>query len=630
MLARPGLAGRAALRFVLGRSVVLGGHSDTFCSTVALPLEDYALIGDTQTAALVGIDGSIDWLCLPRFDSPACFAALLGSADNGRWRLAAKGVPRAISRRYLPNSLVLETEWATDSGVVRVTDFMPPRTEKPNVIRLVHGISGEVAMEMELVVRFDYGRLLPWARRVGGDMSYVSGPDQVVLRTDVPVRGQDLSTVAEFTVREGEYVPFVLSWGESWQPPLEPPHAGAALEATLDTWRSWADRLRYNGRYRADVQHSLMVLKALTFAPTGGVVAAPTTSLPEKVGGVRNWDYRYCWLRDAAYSLWALNIGGYTKEARAWRHWLLRACGGDPDDLQVLYSVTGESRLQELELAWLQGYEGSRPVRIGNAATGQFQLDVYGEVIDALHLGRLFGLEDDADAWSLERHLIDYVVEHWREPDEGIWEVRGPRRHFTHSKVFAWVALDRAVRAVEKFGHEGPVDRWREVRDEIRSEVLDKGFDTQRNTFTQYYGSPEVDASLLMIPLVHFLPATDPRMRGTVAAIKRDLVEDGFVKRYRTEHTDDGLPPGEGTFLACTFWLVDNLALAGDIDEAEQLFEKLLALRNDVGLLAEEYDPTERRLLGNFPQAISHVGLVNSAYNIDRARKARAKAMRSA
>ena len=597
---------------------------------MALPLEDYALIGDTQSAALVGIDGSIDWLCLPRFDSGACFAALLGDRDNGRWRLAAKGAERAARRRYVDNALVLETEWEVDGGMVRVTDFMPPRTERPDVVRLVEGLRGRVEMEMDLTLRFDYGRLVPWARRLGGDLCFVSGPDQVCLRTDTPIEGEDLSTVSRFTIDEGQFASFVLSWNPSHEPPHEPPHAGGALEATLEWWRAWAGRQRYEGEWKEDVRRSLMVLKALTFAPTGGIVAAPTTSLPEQLGGVRNWDYRYCWLRDAAFTLWALNIGGYTDEARAWRNWLLRAVGGDPDELQVIYDVTGASRLTELELDWLAGYEGSRPVRIGNAAVDQFQLDVYGEAVDALHLARVFGIESDPAGWSMERHLIEFVVNHWREPDEGIWEVRGPRRQFTHSKVLAWVALDRAVRAVEKFGLEGPVKRWRKARQEIHDDVCANGYDAERNTFVQAYGEPQLDASLLMIPLVHFLPATDPRMRGTVEAIRRELMEDGFVMRYRTEVTEDGLPEGEGTFLACTFWLVDNLALVGELDEATEIFQNLLGLRNDVGLLAEQWDHRVRRQVGNFPQALTHVGLVNSAYNLDRARRSRARALRTA
>jgi GH15 family glucan-1,4-alpha-glucosidase len=424
-------------------------------------------------------------------------------------------------------------------------------------------------------------------------------------------------------------VSFVLSWHPSHEPPREPPHAGGSLEHTLDWWRDWAARLQYKGDWAEEVQHSLLVLKAMTYSPTGGIVAAPTTSLPEEIGGVRNWDYRYCWLRDAAFSLWALHVGGYTNESRAFVDWLMRAAGGDPANLQVLYGAAGESRLPEYEIDWLPGYEDSGPVRIGNAAATQFQLDVYGEVLDTLHLARLFGLDTEA-AWSLAKHLVEFVVEHWREPDEGIWEVRGPRRHFTHSRVLAWVALDRAVRAIEQEGFDGPLDEWRRVRKEIHDEVLEKGFDKKRNTFTQYYGSRELDASLLMIPLVHFLPATDPRMRGTIEAIKKELLVDGFVMRYPTEETDDGLPPGEGSFLACTFWLVDNLALIGELEEATEIFERMLALRNDVGLLSEEYDQRRKRLVGNFPQAFTHVGLVNSAYNLDRARKSRARALRSA
>jgi GH15 family glucan-1,4-alpha-glucosidase len=597
---------------------------------VALPIEDYALIGDTHTAALVGRDGSIDWLCLPRFDAAACFAALLGGPDNGRWRLAPKGADRATNRSYLDRALVLVTEWETPDGAVRVTDFMPPRTGMPNLVRIVEGVRGRVEMDMELVLRFDYGRIVPWLHRVGGDTCAVAGPDAVCLRTDVPTHGENLRTVAEFVVSEGDYVPFVLSWHPSHESPMEPPHAGGALTATLDWWHDWCAQLRYNGDWLDEVRHSLMVLKALTYAPTGGIVAAPTTSLPEHIGGVRNWDYRYTWVRDAAFTLWALNIGGYTGEARRFRDWLLRAAGGDPPALQVLYGVGGESRLPEFELPWLPGYEASAPVRVGNAAAEQFQLDVYGETVDTLHLARVMGLEPNPVSWSMERLLVEYVEERWRDPDEGIWEVRGPRRQFTHSKVLAWTALDRAVKAVDKFGLEGPIDRWRARRDEIKADILEHAFDAQRNTFTQYYGSKELDASLLMIPLVHFLPATDERMRGTVAAIERELIEDGFVHRYSTSEVDDGLPPGEGAFLACTFWLVDNYALMGRLDEATQVFERLLTLRNDVGLLAEEYDPHLKRLVGNFPQALTHVGLVTSAYNLDRARKARAKAMRTA
>ena len=597
---------------------------------MALRLEDYALIGDTQTAALVGSDGSIDWLCLPRFDSGACFASLLGTPGNGRWLIAPAGRGARSTRRYLKNSMVLVTEWRTKTGAVRITDFMPPRTDTPHVIRLVEGIEGSVDMRMELVLRFDYGRLTPWVRSVGGDVCATSGPDSVCLRSSVPIKGEGLKTVARFALNEGDIASFVLTWHPSHLEPREPPHAGGALERTLDVWRDWSARLSYSGAWKDDVLSSLMVLKTMTYGPTGGIVAAPTTSLPEELGGVRNWDYRYCWVRDAAFSLWALHVGGYSEEARAFVSWLLRACGGDPANLQTVYGAAGESRLTEFEIAWLPGYEGSAPVRVGNAAATQFQLDVYGEVLDTLYLARQWGMSPDHESWALARHLVEFVIGNWREPDEGIWEVRGPRRHFVHSKVMAWVALDRAVKASEKFDLGGPIKEWRRVRDSIHKEVCAEGFNAKRNTFTQYYGSHELDASLLMIPLVHFLPATDPRMRGTIEAIQSDLMADGFVMRYRTEKTDDGLPAGEGAFLACTFWLIDNLALLGRLEEATELFERMLALRNDVGLLAEEYDPRLGRLVGNFPQAFTHVGLVNSAYNLDRARKARTKAMRAA
>jgi GH15 family glucan-1,4-alpha-glucosidase len=597
---------------------------------VTLRLEDYALIGDTHTAALVGIDGSIDWLCLPRFDSGACFAALLGTPDNGRWLLAPTGAERAARRRYRSDSLVLEAEWELDGGLVRVTDFMPPRAEHPHLIRIVEGIRGRVQMHSRLTLRFDYGRLVPWVRRLGGDIAAVSGPNAVCLRSDVPVVGHGPHSDADFSVGEGDFVAFVLSWYPSNGTPPQPPHAGGARERTMTWWRDWAARLRYDGQWKDDVRSSLLVLKAMTYSPTGGIVAAPTTSLPEQIGGVRNWDYRYCWLRDAAFSLGAMHVGGYIEEARAWRDWLLRAAAGDPANLQTMYGPAGESRLPEIELPWLAGYEGSKPVRVGNAAVDQFQLDVYGEVLDALHLARVFGMESDPGSWALARHLIEFVVEHWHEPDEGLWEIRGERRQFTHSKVMAWVALNRAVHAIEKFGLDGPLQRWKAVRQEIHDDVCRNAFDAERNTFTRYYGSRALDASLLMIPLVNFLPATDPRMRGTIDAIERELMSNGFVMRYDTSGSDDGLPPGEGAFLACTFWLVDNLALLGRVDEATKLFERLLALRNDVGLLAEEYDPRRERMVGNFPQAFTHVGLVNSAYNLDRARRAHARGRRSA
>ena len=581
-----------------------------------LRIEDYGLIGDTQTAALVGRDGSIDWLCLPHFDSGACFAALLGAPEHGRWLIRPDTEVRTTTRRYRPNTLILETDFATDGGAVRVIDFMTPRDGEPDLIRIVEGLRGEVRMHMELIIRFDYGSIVPWVRRMDGHIRAIGGPDALSLWTDVATEGRGLTTQAEFTVRAGERVPFVLMWHPSHASspsPVDPMHE---LDDTMDWWKTWCGRCAYQGPWRDEVIRSLITLKALTFEPTGGMVAAPTTSLPERTGGVRNWDYRFCWLRDATYTLYALMIGGYTDEASAWRNWLLRAVAGDPSSLHIMYGMHGERRLTEQELPWLPGYEKSRPVRIGNAASTQFQLDVYGEVMDALHLAHRAGLTNDAEAWALQEALLDHLETAWREPDEGIWEVRGPRRHFTHSKIMAWVAFDRAVKAVERSGASGPVDRWRQLREEVHAEVLREGFDPQRNTFTQYYGSKELDASLLMIPLVGFLPATDPRVVGTVAAIERELMWNGFVQRYQTKEHIDGLPPGEGVFLACTFWLADNYALQGRRDDAVRVFEQLLSLRNDLGLLSEQYDPAAKRQLGNFPQAFSHVMLINTARNL--------------
>jgi GH15 family glucan-1,4-alpha-glucosidase len=580
------------------------------------PIEDYALLGDMRTAALAGKTGSIDWLCLPRFDSPACFAALLGEPRHGRWRIAPATPPRAVRRRYRGDSLVLETESTTEDGVVRVVDFMPPGEDVPNLVRLVEGVAGAVHMRMELVVRFDYGWIVPWVHRRDGVLHAVGGPDALALRTPVSTRGEDLTTVADFTVAAGERVPFVLTWHPSHLPPPPPVDAERELEAAERWWQRWQSCCPYQGPWRAAVVRSLITLKALTYAPTGGIVAAPTTSLPEHVGGVRNWDYRYTWLRDATFTLYALLISGFRDEAAAWRDWLVRAVAGAPEQLQILYGVAGERRVPEHVLPWLPGYQGSAPVRIGNAAAGQLQLDVYGEVIDALHQARRAGLPVDPVAWQIERHMLDRLETAWREPDHGIWEVRGPKQHFTHSKVMAWVAFDRAVKAVERWGLAGPVERWRRARAAIHREVCAHGYDAARNTFTQAYGSRCLDAALLMLPLVGFLPPQDPRIAGTVAAIERELTADGFVLRYRTEETADGLPPGEGAFLLCSFWLADNLALLGRRDEACERFERLLALRNDVGLLAEEYDPRARRMLGNFPQAFSHVGLVNTAFNL--------------
>jgi GH15 family glucan-1,4-alpha-glucosidase len=578
-------------------------------------IEDYALIGDTHTAALVSREGSIDWLCLPRFDSPACFAALLGDQSNGRWLLAPAGPAREVRRRYQGDTLVLETEYRTDDGVVRVVDCMPPRQTDPDVARIVEGISGRVPMRMELTIRFDYGSIVPWVRHIDGALHAIAGPDSVWLRTPVPVRGENWTTLADFTVAEGERVPFMLTWHASHRPAPRRIHPVQALGDTEAWWGEWASHIDYAGGWQDAVIRSLLTLKALTYAPTGGIVAAPTTSLPEQLGGVRNWDYRYCWLRDATFTLSALMLAGLADEAKAWREWLLRAVAGQPRQMQILYGVGGERRITEQELTWLSGYAGSRPVRIGNAAVHQFQLDVYGEVMDTLHLGRHIGLESDVAVWDLQQALLEFLESKWREPDEGIWEIRGPRRHFTHSKVMAWVALDRAIKAVELLGHDGPVDRWRAVRRELHDEVCREGYDAERDTFVQFYGADHLDASLLQIPLVGFLPAGDPRVKGTVAAIQRELMSDGLVHRYPPEGSQhvDGLPPGEGAFLACTFWLADNLVLMGRHEEALAIFERLLTLRNDVGLLAEEVDPASGRQLGNFPQAFSHVALVNTA-----------------
>ena len=583
-----------------------------------LRLEDYALIGDTQTAALVGIDGSIDWLCMPRFDSHACFSALLGDSAHGRWQIAPAGAPRATSRRYRTDSLVLETEFRTATGAARLVDCMPPRDRNPDLVRVVEGLEGEVRFEMDLVVRFDYGTIVPWVRRIDGALRAIGGPDALSLWSPVETRGVDLRTRAEFTVRAGERLPFLLAWhpsheGASWIDPLQ------AVDDTCAWWKEWAGACRYAGEWRDLVVRSLITLKALTFAPTGGIVAAPTTSLPEQVGGVRNWDYRYCWLRDATFTLYALLDNGYTEEAVAWRNWLLRTVAGDPADLQIMYGVSGERRLTELELPWLPGYESSAPVRVGNAAAEQLQLDVYGEVMDAMYLARRSGVEADPAAWALQRTLVEHLESLWEQPDEGIWEVRGPRRHFTHSKVMAWVAFDRAIKIAEEFSQEAPLDRWRGIRERIHQQICDRGYDRAAGTFTQYYGTTEVDASLLMLPLVGFLPPADPRVAGTLAAIERDLLRDGFLLRYRTHERDedvDGLPAGEGAFLPCTFWLADNYALLGRHDEARAIFERLAALANDVGLLSEEYDPGLRRLVGNFPQAFSHISLVNSVRNL--------------
>jgi GH15 family glucan-1,4-alpha-glucosidase len=581
-----------------------------------LPLEDYALIGDCETAALIGRDGSIDWLCMPRFDSGACFAALLGTPEHGRWLLAPCTPIRQVRRRYREDTLVLETEFETDDGTVTVIDSMPPRSQRPDLVRLVVGQRGRVAMRMQLIMRLDYGSIVPWVRRTEHGISAIAGPDALQLYTDVELRGERLTTVADFSVSEGQRIPFVLTWYPSHLTPPPPIDAEAALAQTERWWRQWSKRCTYTGPWREPVMRSLITLKALTYAPTGGIVASPTTSLPEQPGGVRNWDYRYCWVRDATFTLYALLSGGYTDEARAWRDWLLRAVAGTPSQLNIMYGVAGRRRLSELELDWLPGYEGASPVRIGNAAYRQFQLDVYGEVMDVLYVADRLGLTPDPNAWRVQRALLNFLESAWREPDEGIWEMRGPRRHFTHSKVMAWVAVDRMIKSREHFRLDGPIGRWQRLRDAIHTEVCQRGFDAERNTFVQYYGGKAVDASLLMIPMVGFLPASDRRVRGTVEVIERHLMTDGFVARYPTSEDVDGLPPGEGMFLACTLWLADALALMGRHGEARQLFERLLGLRNDVGLLSEEYDPAAHRLTGNFPQALSHVALINTACNL--------------
>ncbi|QUW90532.1 glycoside hydrolase family 15 protein [Streptomyces sp. V17-9] len=581
-------------------------------------IEDYALIGDQQTAALVGTDGSVDWLCLPRFDSAACFAKLLGDEDNGHWRIAPKGAERCTRRAYRPDTLVLDTEWETEDGAVRVTDLMPQRDRAPDLVRIVEGLSGEVTVHSVLRLRFDYGSIVPWVRRADGHRVAVAGPDSAWLRSEPEVRtwGEDFGTHAEFTVAAGEKVAFVLTWHPSHEPrpPLIDPYV--SLEHSVEDWREWAAHCRYDGPHRDAVVRSLITLKALTYKPTGGIVAAPSTSLPEEPGGVRNWDYRFCWLRDSTLTLGALLSAGYLEEAEAWRDWLLRAVAGNPADLQIMYGVAGERRLPEFELPWLSGFAESTPVRIGNDAVNQLQLDVYGEVMDSLSLARLAGMRPQPQMWELQCALMEFLATAWREPDEGLWEVRGGRRQFVHSKVMTWVALDRAVRTLEAHPElgGGDLDGWRALRDEVHREVCEKGYDPVRNTFTQYYGSRELDASLLLVPRVGFLPPDDPRVVGTVDAIGAELTRDGLVRRYSTEgRRVDGLPGGEGTFLVCSFWYADALHATGRTKEARELFERLVGLANDVGLLAEEYDPVAGRQLGNFPQAFSHIGLVNTA-----------------
>ena len=588
-------------------------------------IEDYGLIGDLQTAALVSRHGSVDWLCFPRFDSGACFAALLGDDENGSWSLGPVGEVTGSSRRYRGDTLILETELETSDGTVRLIDFMPPRGEAPDVVRIVEGVEGTVAMQMRITIRFDYGSVVPWVRSLDGGLQAVAGPDALLLATPIELEGRGFHTFAEFEVGPGDRVPFVLTWSPSHLPPPAHVDAEQALEDTEVFWTGWVRSCVHVGRFRDALVRSLVTLKALTYAPTGGIVAAPTTSLPESLGGLRNWDYRFCWLRDATLTLLALIRAGYEDEAVAWRDWLLRAIAGLPEEIQIMYGIAGERRLTELELDWLPGYEGSQPVRIGNAASRQLQLDVYGEVADALYHARGAGIGASPDAWALNGKLLRWLEDGWRQPDEGIWEVRGPRRHFTHSKVMAWLAFDRAVRSVEEYGLEGPVSRWRAVRDEIHEQVCREGYDPELGAFTQSYGSPWLDASALLIPLVGFLPADDERVMRTVDAIERALVVDGLVMRYVTDEENaelDGLPPGEGTFLPCSFWLVQVYVLQGRRAEAEALFERLLRLRNDLGLLSEEYDVASQRLVGNFPQAFTHLALVDAALTLDESERA--------
>lgn len=582
---------------------------------MALPIEEYGIIGDLHTAALVGRNGSIDWLCLPRFDSPACFAKLLGEDEHGSWRIAPHGEVTQTRRHYRGDTLVLETEFTTATGVVRVVDCMPIRQRHPEVVRLVEGVRGTVTMDMSLTIRFGYGQVVPWVRTMDGVLMAVAGPDGISMWTPVTVRNHNFTSEARFEVTAGQTVPFTLSWFAAGDTPPRPVDATYAIQETELWWEEWAGQCTYAGPHHEAVMRSLITLKALTYAPTGGIVAAPTTSLPETLGGGRNWDYRYCWLRDATLTLESLMRGGFYEEALAWSDWLLRAVAGDPAQMQIMYGPAGERRLDEWEVDWLPGYEGSRPVRIGNAASGQFQLDVYGEVMSALYEAAHQAGRFDPLAWDLQLAMLSFLEEGWRQPDDGIWEVRGPRRHFTHSKVMAWVAIDRAIRTVEEFGAPGPVERWRQVRAEIHRQVCDEGFNAQVGAFTQYYGSDDLDASLLMLPLVGFLPPDDPRVVATIEAIERDLVDGGFVLRYRTKETGDvdGLVGREGAFLACSFWLADCLELIGRSHDAHQLLDRLLSLRNDLGLLAEEYDSVLGRMVGNFPQAFSHVSLVNSA-----------------
>jgi GH15 family glucan-1,4-alpha-glucosidase len=588
---------------------------------VSAKIEDYALLGDCTAAALVSRAGSIDWLCWPRFDSDACCAALLGGPEHGRWLLAPQDQTARIERSYRPDTLVLDTQFTTASGIVRVTDFMALHRKGSHVIRIVTGVRGCVALRSELILRFDYGSLVPWVTRLPhAATSFVAGPHRVILRSSVPQRGEDLKTVGEFEMRARQSAWFVLSYSLSYKSPPRPIRATSALERTQQLWRRWIRSGAIKGQYAAAVRRSCITLKALTDHATGGIIAAPTTSLPERIGGTRNWDYRYCWVRDATFTLQAMMNAGFYREARRWRAWLLRAAAGDPPQMQIMYRIAGERLLPEWQLDYLPGYEGSQPVRVGNAASGQVQLDVYGELMDAMYQGRLGRLAGSEADWQLQRALLEHLERIWMEPDRGIWEVRGPARHFTHSKVMAWTAVDRMIKSAERFGLEAPLSRWRSFRSRIHDDVCRRGFNRRLGYFVQSYGSRTLDASLLLLPLVGFLPIEDQRVRATVAAIERNLTTGGLVRRYSSVRSGDGLPPGEGVFLACSFWLADVLVLLGRRREAHRLFRRLLGLRNDVGLLSEEYDPRLRRLVGNFPQSFSHIALVNTAFNLNQHR----------
>jgi GH15 family glucan-1,4-alpha-glucosidase len=585
-----------------------------------LGIEDYGLIGDCETAALVGRDGSIDWLCWPSFDSDACFASLLGTRKNGRWLIAPCEEVKASSRRYRDKTLILETHFETAEGAVTLIDFMPPRGEASDIVRLVHGIRGRVKLRMELIIRFGFGTDIPWVKRTeDGALLAICGQDMTVLRTPVETRGEDMTTVADFEVNEGETIPFVLTYGPSHLPLPEPIDPAVALQETEDFWTEWCSHCNYEGVSGDLMMRSLITLKALTYGPTGGIVAAPTTSLPEKLGGARNWDYRFCWLRDATFTLLALMNSGYTEEALAWHNWLLRAVAGSPASMQIMYGIRGQRRLLEWEAGWLAGYEGAQPIRVGNAAHAQLQLDVYGELIDAFHQSRMARLKLDAGTWDLECKVLEHLAEVWDQPDHGIWERRGDGQHYVSSKMMTWVGFDRGIKSAEKFGFEAPLEQWRSLRDAIHRDVCEKGFDPEQNTFVESYGSQLLDASILLLPAVGFLPASDPRVRGTLAAIEKHMMRDGFVLRHDPREISSEKQPIEGAFLACTLWLADAYVLAGEIAKARALFDRVVGVANDLGLLAEEYDSGEGRQTGNFPQALTHIALINTAHNLSAA-----------